>query len=221
MAAGAVALAFGPHGLELRSRADKPGSGARLETAWLRHAWRGGVDSLRADPLARALGARGGEAIDVVDATAGLGADALLLAALGHRVVAIERSPALWAVLEDGLARLADDAILGSIARRIALRRGDAIDVLATPAVAPDIVYLDPMFPAKRRASALPPKSAQRLRVAVGDDPDAAELLAAARRVARRRVVVKRPDDAPWLSGEKPSFAIEGRTVRYDVYVGT
>lgn len=217
-----VVVAAGPHGLELRSRDDKPGQGARLESAWLRHALAGGgATALRSDPLARALAARGDESLHVVDATAGLGGDTLLLAALGHRVTAFERSPALWAVLDDGLRRLSDDALLGPIVKRIELRRGDAIGLLATLDSPADVVYADPMFPARRRASALPPKSAQRLRAAVGDDGDGAELLRAARGAARRRVVIKRTDDAPWLGDEKPPFAIAGKTVRYDVYVAT
>jgi 16S rRNA (guanine1516-N2)-methyltransferase len=74
------------------------------------------------------------------------------------------------------------------------------------------------MFPPKRRASALPRKEVQVLRAAVGDDPDAGDLLAAARRAARMRTVVKRADDAPVLGGP-PSLAAEGRTVRFDVYL--
>lgn len=215
-----VVVADGPFGLELRSRDDRPGRGARLDVVWLRHTLsHGGVAALRGDPLARALGAGGEERLHVVDATAGLGGDALTLAALGHRVTAFERSPALWAVLDDGFARLADDPLLGEIVRRVELRRGDAIELLGGLATPADIVYVDPMFPSKRRASALPPKPAQRLRAAVGDDGDAEALLDAARRVARRRVVVKRTDDAPWLGEARPSFAIAGRTVRFDVYV--
>jgi 16S rRNA (guanine1516-N2)-methyltransferase len=79
-------------------------------------------------------------------------------------------------------------------------------------------VYIDPMFPPKRRGSALPPKAAQMLRELVGHDTDAAELLAAARSIARSRVVVKRPDHAPPLA-DPVDAQYKGKLVRYDVYV--
>ena len=51
----------------------------------------------------------------------------------------------------------------------------------------------------------------------VSDDDDAAELLAVARRVARRHVVVKRMLRAPELA-PRPTRVYTGQTTRYDVY---
>jgi 16S rRNA (guanine1516-N2)-methyltransferase len=81
-----------------------------------------------------------------------------------------------------------------------------------------DAVLGDPMFPPKRRASARPPQEIQVLRAAGGEDPDADQLLATARRAARIRTVVKRSDDAPGLSPGVDA-RIDGRTVRFDVYL--
>lgn len=94
----------------------------------------------------------------------------------------------------------------------------DARDYLAALPAAdcPDAVYLDPMFP-QRRKSALVKKEMRIARLVAGDDSDAAELLAVARAVARSRVTVKRPVGAPPLAGE-PAYAYPGRTIRYDVY---
>lgn len=53
----------------------------------------------------------------------------------------------------------------------------------------------------------------------VGSDLDADALLPAALNVAKRRVVVKRPRIAPRLDGPNPSYVLEGKSNRYDIYV--
>jgi 16S rRNA (guanine1516-N2)-methyltransferase len=169
---------------------------------------------VRRIPLVRAMGDR---VRTVADATAGLLGDAWLLALAGLEVTAFERSPLVAALARDGLARAARDPRVDPAAlARIALREGDARGRLGDAAF--DAVLVDPMFPPRRRASALPGKELRVLRVAVGDDPDAGDLLAAARRSARLRTVVKRSDDAPELA-PGPDVRIEGRTVRFDVYL--
>jgi 16S rRNA (guanine1516-N2)-methyltransferase len=167
----------------------------------------------RRQPLARAFGKK---VRTIVDATAGLAQDALLLALLGFRVTAIERSPVAAVLARDGLRRFG--AARGvALDARLELLGGDARTLLAT-LPAPDAVYLDPMFPPKRRKSAAVRKEMRLLRALVGDDADAAELLALARTRARERVVVKRPDDAAPLAPD-PHASIAGKLVRYDVYL--
>ncbi len=174
----------------------------------------------RRQPLALAVGLRHGTPT-VVDATAGLGRDAFLLAALGCSVIAVERSPVLGALIRDGLERAANsgDASLATVVERIKLVIQDAREVLAgmSEAAAPDVVYIDPMYPPTRK-SALAKKEMRALRRIVGDDPDAGELLEIARRVARKRVVVKRRRRGPPLAPE-PAIQYRGKQVRYDVYL--
>ena len=169
--------------------------------------------------IARAVGLRG-EPLRVLDATAGLGSDAFLLACLGCTVVAVERSPVIAALLRDGLARAAahPDTDIKRIAERVSLITKDARDVMKelAPADTPDVVYLDPMYPPKKK-SALAKKEMRMCRLLVGDDDDAGDLLDVARGVARRRVVVKRLRHAPPLAPDHTAEHI-GRTVRYDVY---
>jgi 16S rRNA (guanine1516-N2)-methyltransferase len=169
----------------------------------------------RTDPLARAVGKQAKRA---VDATAGLGGDAYRLACLGLSVIAYERCAAVAAVLADGLRRGRAREKSAQAARRIELRSGDARRALPRLRNAPDIVYLDPMFPAKRRASALPRKELVALRALAGEDADARDLFAAALSCARQRVVVKRPDHAEPLA-PGPAFSVPGKLVRYDVYL--
>ena len=96
---------------------------------------------------------------------------------------------------------------------------GDAVDVLArmSDREAPDVVYLDPMYP-PRSKSALPKKEMRILRRLIGDNPDAGGLLEVARRVARYRVVVKRTPRAPALA-PAPTMSYRSKLARYDVYV--
>ncbi len=155
----------------------------------------------------------------VVDATAGLGKDMLLLFAMGYRVLAVERSPAIAALLEDGLRRLASEPCMGQAALTApALHFGDARQMLAALAAPPDCVYLDPMFPSRKKRSALARRELRILRRIVGADEDAAQLFDTARRIARNRVVVKRADDAPPLAAN-PDQVYRTPTVRYDVYL--
>jgi 16S rRNA (guanine1516-N2)-methyltransferase len=168
----------------------------------------------RRQPLARAFGKR---ARHIVDATAGYGQDALLLTLMGFRVTAIERAAVIAALTRDGLRRF--EAQRGMpLGARLQLLTGDARRLLPGLAPRPDAVYLDPMFPPKRRKSAAAKKEMRLLRDLVGDDPDAVELLHIARGIAADRVVVKRPDDAPPLLPE-PHASLAGKLVRYDIYL--
>ena len=172
------------------------------------------------EPLARAVGLKGTALPTVLDATAGLGRDAFILAALGCRVDLIERSPTIAALLRDGLQRAVQAAETREAANRLHLQVGDATVIMAALAESdrPDVVYLDPMYP-HRSKSALVKKEMRMLRALVGEDPDAAPLLAAALRTARRRVVVKRPRLAPSLAGPTPSHTLMGSTTRFDIYI--
>ncbi|UCD74153.1 MAG: class I SAM-dependent methyltransferase [Phycisphaerales bacterium] len=213
--AGGVGLVFTDEGLELRDWADRSIRGVRVD--FTRRDFRPGSRSMsRRQPLVRAVGAK---TETVLDATAGLGRDAALLACLGYCVTAVERSPIIAALLEDGLRRARDQPRTArALGDRLTLACADARDVLESLEVGPDAVYVDPMFPPKRRASALPKKDVRLLRAVVGDDPDAADLVAVALQHPCRRVIVKRPDYAAPL-GPQPSLTFAGKLVRYDVYL--
>ncbi len=205
--------------LELRRPEDREGKGIRCDLSTTR--LRGGSAEARGMPVVRAMGS----ARRVVDATAGLLGDAFLLAAAGLEVTALERSPVVHLLAQDGLRRAsADPALSALIGGRITLVHADARRWLEERAAAteapgaPDAVLIDPMFPPKKRASALPRKEMMALRALVGSDDDAAELLAAARVAALDRVVLKRGDDAAALAA--PEWSIEGTTVRFDLWKG-
>jgi 16S rRNA (guanine1516-N2)-methyltransferase len=161
--------------------------------------------------LARAVGRRTRR---VVDAAAGWGEDARRLSAMGYSVTAIERHPVIAAMLSDAaeLARRVGRVAVPDIVT------GDAITFLSSRENQWDCVYLDPMFPPKRRSSTLAKRPLRLLRELVGNDPDRRQLFDAAGIAAGKRVVVKRPDHSPPLFG-KPSEVVKGRLVCYDVYL--
>ncbi|PSF10679.1 SAM-dependent methyltransferase [Marinobacter fuscus] len=169
--------------------------------------------------VARAVGLQKTRAsLHVLDATAGLGQDAFVLASLGCTVTLFERNPVIHALLADGLYRAALNPDCAPIVARMALNPGSSIDWMASAgAGAADVVYLDPMFP-HRDKSALVKKEMQLFRQVVGDDDDASRLLGAGLACARYRVVVKRPRKAPTLEGPEPATRVEGKSSRYDIY---
>jgi 16S rRNA (guanine1516-N2)-methyltransferase len=172
----------------------------------------------RNDGLAKAAGFKGKTIPAVIDATAGLGRDAFLLAALGARVTLIERCPKVHALLLDGMMRAkAEDPDVAAVMARMTLIHGDARQVL--PGLRADVVVLDPMHP-PRRGFVLVKQQMRALRELVGADSDAAEMMEAAFGAARHRVVLKWPRYAAPLAGlPKPSHQILGKTVRYDVFM--
>ncbi len=171
--------------------------------------------------VARAVGLQKTRAsLHVLDATAGLGQDAFVLASLGCRVTLFERHPVIHALLADGLARAALNVDCAPVVGRMTLRAGSSIEWMSAAAEGPDVadvIYLDPMFP-HRDKSALVKKEMQVFRTLVGDDDDSEVLLNAALAVARYRVVVKRPRKAPAISGPQPGTQLEGKSSRYDIY---
>ncbi len=174
--------------------------------------------------IARAVGIKNGVFPNVLDATAGLGKDAFVLASLGCQVTLLEREPIIYALLEDAMKRAEQfaahkDSTLQEILNRMDLIRADAIDYMHEHLAQerPDVVYLDPMFP-PRTKSAQVKKEMQVFHCLLGTDDTADALLEAALQFARYRVVVKRPRLAPTLSDHAPSHTLEGKRNRYDVY---
>lgn len=180
-----------------------------------RRAHGGGAGQL----VARAVGLRKTrQPLRVLDATAGLGQDAFVLASLGCSVTLYERNPVIHALLADGLDRAALNPDCAPVVARMTLAEGNSIEALrhAGHPVA-DVVYLDPMFPHRDKSAGVKKEMAV-FRTVVGDDPDAGALLAAALKAAAYRVVVKRPRKAPAIAGPEPSTRIEGKSSRYDIY---
>lgn len=178
----------------------------------------------RGQLVARACGLAKGITPSIVDATAGLGRDAFVLASLGAPVLMLERVGAIAALLDDGLqrARQSLNPDVTKIVARMQLACSDSSQHLAEQIAAqqfdPHVIHLDPMFP-HREKSALVKKEMRLFQALVGADNDAPQLLEAALDVATYRVVVKRPKSAAPIAGPLPNYVVAEKNSRYDIYV--
>ncbi|MYD44312.1 MAG: hypothetical protein F4W90_10545 [Gammaproteobacteria bacterium] len=142
----------------------------------------------------------------ILDALSGWGTDGLALAAFGCKVVCCELHPLVAMMNHARALRMNVD---------VDCKHVDAMDYMRACEGEFDVVYLDAMFPAHPKG-ALPMKSMQVLaQLAVTCDLEM--MLAQARQVATDRVVVKQRRKYG-TNLPKPSWTIEGKTIRFDVY---
>ncbi|HLF67124.1 MAG TPA: class I SAM-dependent methyltransferase, partial [Gammaproteobacteria bacterium] len=186
-------LAVSPTHLEVRQASTKPILVDFLAPKFLHR-----LHSTRArDPLLRAVDLKPHMPRTIIDATAGFGIDACMLAYAGAHVTLVERDPIMGLLLQDGILRAQTSGELKAVANRMHVVLFDAKDYLKTLSASdhPDVIYLDPMFVHSK--SALPNKNMQFLQQQAGLSHDADALLNLACDVARQRVVVKRALQAP------------------------
>jgi len=166
------------------------------------------------------VGLKGSVLPSVLDATAGLGKDAYLLASMGCELAMLERSPIVYKLLVDGIERAAKES--QTIRQRIARMHLRNDDFLQSEGVMDkyDVVYLDPMFPVRSK-SAKVKKEMFALQKLLGSDDESLDWLGKARTLAKKRIVVKRAKLSSFLGGEKPDIQFKGSSSRYDVYLVT
>ena len=212
-----VYLHYDEHGLSLHKRGEKGSVRVDFAGGAANHRRTQGGGELIAKAVNRTARPT------VWDATGGLGRDSFVLAALGLDVHTFEQHPVVFALLQDGLVRAARSPETADIAARITLHCADAADTL--PALAaqtgkPDVVYLDPMYPERQKSAAVKKEMAYFHELLGLPDTDAdAALFQAARSVAAKRIVVKRPRLGVFLCGEKPAYQYTGKSTRFDVYL--
>ncbi len=171
------------------------------------------------EAISKAVGIKKGHRPNIVDATAGWGRDAFVLATLGCRVHMIERSELMAKLLEDGLRRAEEDEKIGTLMKdNLSLSFGESQQELLQTPFEPEVIYLDPMFPHKEK-SALVKKDMQILQDIAEQDTDADALLHLALTIATNRVVVKRPSTADFLAEIKPQTSIKTKKHRFDIYL--
>lgn len=173
----------------------------------------------RGEAIAKAVGIKNEYLPHVLDATAGLGRDAFILASLGCKVTLFERHPVVGALLEDGLRRAYADPETGKyLHNHMQLVAASGFDAISVMKKKPDVVYLDPMFP-QRQKRALVKKEMQLFQLLVGTDNDANALLDVALALAKKRVVVKRPSYADFLTIRCPDLTKTMKNHRFDIYL--
>ncbi len=164
--------------------------------------------------IAKAVGVRNKPSI--LDVTAGLGADAYVLASLGLEVKMCERQPTVFALLKDGLRRLKEVHALINLS--LVSNDGFAYLLGLDESNYPDVIYLDPMHP-PRKKSAQVKKEMQVLQQLVGSDDDKQILFEQALKCAQNRVVVKWPVKVEPISNKKADMIFIGKSTVYHVYL--
>lgn len=175
--------------------------------------------SLKKEPFAKAIGIKGGNQQELVvwDATCGTGKDSILLLFFGCRVFSFERSPFVLALLQDSLRRAEADPTMGQIFKDKFKIIGNCPKKIAYhDSPPPDVIYLDPMYPEKRKTR-MPRKEMRILKELVGNDSDFQELFLWALATAKKRVVVKRALHAPEIFSNVTAV-YKGKSTRYDMY---
>lgn len=172
------------------------------------------------NPIARSVGIKSGYRPSILDTTAGMGVDGFTLAWLGCKVVLAERSPIIFALLEDGISRVqASSFVADSLMSNVTLLQGDSRDILFRSDISPEVIYIDPMFPVTVKGP-VNKKEMRMLRDIVGDDLDGDTLLELSLKKALKRVVVKRPKGAPPLYPKiLPTHKTIMKSGRFDVYL--
>lgn len=174
---------------------------------------------LRGEMLVKAAGIKGANGpIRIIDATAGFGEDSILLAAAGFEVTMYEYNPVIARLLEDALKRAKEIPELKDIVSHMTFIPGDSIEGMKNLTEAPDVIFLDPMFP-ERQKSASVKKKFQLLGRLESPCCNEEELLEAALAAHPKKIVIKRPIKGPFLAGRKPDYSSEGKAIRYDCII--
>lgn len=180
----------------------------------------------RGQAICKAIGLKSGVTPSILDTTAGLAGDAFVLATMGCPITLLERSPILYTLIENAVERAAlSESFQTIVDQGFHIKNCDANDYIkaqlenrsVTPQEQPDVIYIDPMYP-ERKKSALVKKDMQVLQRLHGQDDNPAELLDNALCYAKKRVVVKRPIQAETLNDKKPNTCIKSKKTRYDIY---
>lgn len=237
---GLVRSTARPEGYWALSRASAPGSalqltrvdGVELCVDFVRGKARHRMKEagFGASMLTKALGVRSffrrnGEYPCIVDATGGLGQDAWALASTGCQLTLFEQHPVIHALLADALRRAAKNPATSEIASRVTLTRANAEQAMRNLRKQDmHAVYLDPMYPEKRR-NAASKKGMQFLHELLGPVPaqESPSLFLSAVATGVSRVVVKRPKGAPCLPGSEQFSGQKTEVIspntRYDIYL--
>ncbi len=216
-----MALVLDEDGLSLSA------NGMKMQPDWCAEIPRLKRASLKSEMIARAC--QLGEKPTLIDATAGLGHDSLLMAHLGANVRLIERHPILFVLLEYAKAQAERDPFLQATMQRIQLIHADSncyLNELAQKGEYLDVVYLDPMFPQRDqnqqaiKKQAQVKKQMQLLHMLLPEDGEmdlGDQLLDLAKKIAKR-VIVKRPRHAVYLAEQHPDHQWLGDACRFDAY---
>lgn len=160
------------------------------------------------------------QATHVVDATAGLGQDGWIIACQGCKTTMLEESPLVAAMLQHAIEHAMGEPALASIANKVEVINIRSQEYFLHCQCAADIIYLDPMFPAKKKQAKV--KKGMQFLQALLPESNNTQLLQHALNAATSRVVVKRPAGAAVIAGSEnwhgQLTTVETDATRFDIY---
>ncbi|MFC4893133.1 class I SAM-dependent methyltransferase [Pseudofrancisella aestuarii] len=157
--------------------------------------------------------------LKILDTTAGLGRDAFTLASRGHSVIAIEKDTYIFLLLYNALERIKKNTHLEKIANRIELLNTDSCDFILKTNTSFDCVYLDPMFPERKKSAKVKKEMQIFHKIAFNENENNSELLEKVliKKIAKK-IIVKRPIKADFLANKQPTSQLKGKANRFDIY---
>lgn len=163
-------------------------------------------NSVYKQPLARAIGIKkNGTPSIVLDATAGLMGDTLLIHSLGVKIEAMERNPLVSLLIVNALKNCESGI-------EIPFYFQSALDLeQAYP-----VIFFDPMY-GEKNTKASPKKEMQVFRNLVGEDIDRITVAKHLRQYCERLVVKRSVKASPLL--ENPNMSFGSKSTCYDVYL--
>lgn len=185
----------------------------QFDSAAMQHRRKGGHNEM----LGRAVGVKADRKPLIWDATGGLGRDAFVLADLGCQVTLCERVPVLAWLLDQAVQAAAVSGVdqVRAAAERMSVLAADSKTQRASTGT---VIYLDPMFPERKKAAAVK-KEAAMLQYLTDQTDDGESLWQWAWDQPVERIVVKRPLRAPILGHIRPAHTLKGKSVRFDVFI--
>jgi 16S rRNA (guanine1516-N2)-methyltransferase len=184
--------------------------GIELDSELSRHEEYFKKSSLQKELLAKAVGVKGPYRPKVLDLTAGMLGDSILLLSFGCEVWAVERHPVIRFLISSAMQNAQHPKV-----KNLHFLPSDAESVLENPPEV-EVIYFDPMFEDANEKTS-PRKEMRIFRNIVGKDVDAGLVFQKALSRKPKRLVVKRPRQSVQL-GLKPSTEYIGKSTRYDVY---
>ncbi len=178
------------------------------------------VSKTAAGPLKKAMGKGIKKDDTVVDATCGTGKDSLLFLSWGFKVLAFERHPLMFLLLQVAFEHLR--RAYPELTGRFELFFGDVSnhgELLQEKKSS--VLYFDPMFSELgKQKKSLPRQEMVVFSQLIGPDCDQEQVLQKLLLLPLARIVVKRPlKAAPW-EGLVPLASFPGKSVRYDLFRG-
>lgn len=171
--------------------------------------------NLQDELLIKAIKIKADTNIFIIDATAGLAKDSILLGLYGYRVLMLEQNPLLATVIHYAMQEKlipADNLQLVFINSITYFKNN--------PGITPYAIYLDLMF--NKHSAALAKKEMQVIQLLTKDTPNLDTELFHAAYTHCQKLIIKRDNKQPALvTNPSASYTKSGKIIRYDVYLRT